>query len=160
MVFDGANSTDPEGATLLLAWRFEGPGEDTGWLPGAAVQIAFAAEGLFNVSLRGDDGSGNVVYRNTTVEIRAPAPPPVRDPLQEAVALAGLAVAVVVAGALSRWWRSRRPVKRSYDDLYGRAYKGRMNEEREYAQLFEKFAGPEGQVPTPDEGASDPAAEP
>jgi hypothetical protein len=129
-------------------------------VPGAAVQIAFPGEGVYDVSLTGDDGSGNIVYRNTTVEIRAPAPLPVRDRLQEAAALAGLAVAVVVAGALSRWWRSRRPVKKSYDDLYGRAYKGRMNEEREYAQLFEKFAGPEGQVPTADDGASDPAVRP
>jgi PKD domain-containing protein len=156
MLFDGANSTDPEGATVLLAWHFQGPGLDTPWIPGAAVLIAFPQAGFYDVSLQAEDGSGNVVFQNSTLQVTELPPPAVENPL-EAEALAALAVAVVAAGVLSRWWRGRRPAKKpAYDDLYGQAYKRRLTEEREYTQLFERFAAPEGETPPPEEPPREP----
>jgi hypothetical protein len=156
LLFDGANSTDPEGATVLLAWRFEGPGLATPWIPGSAVLVAFPQVGLYAVSLQGEDGSGNVVYQNMSVEVSEVPPPPVENPY-EAEALVTLAVAVVAAGVLSRWWRGRRPARKpAYDDLYGQAYKRRLTDEREYTQLFERFAAPEGEAPPVDEPPREP----
>lgn len=153
--FDSSNSTDPENATILFAWRFDGPGVSSDWIPGVGVDIAFPAAGVYGVTLRGDDGSGNVVFANRTIAV-SERPLTIRDTLEEAAALLALAVAVVVSAVLAVWWRSRRPArKRSYDDLYGRAYKERLGEETEYAQLFERYAGrgDEGEPPA----AEDPA---
>lgn len=154
--FSAGNSSDPEAGVLLLAWNISGPGLATGWLPGRAVHLAFPGAGLFSVSLRGDDGSGNIVYRNITMEVLEL---PVRAPsvLEEPLALASLAVGVALSGALALWWRGRRPPrKKAYEDQYGRLYTGKMNEEKEYTQLFEKFAVAKGEAEPPPEGAEPP----
>ena len=143
IAFDGGNSSDPEADAVLLSWNISGPGVATGWLPGRAVRLAFPEVGLYNVSLRGDDGSGNVVYRNITLEVRERPLPP-SGSLEEPLTLASLAAAVALSALLALWWRGRGPVrKEAYEDQYGRLYTGRMNEEKEYAQLFEKFAQPQ-----------------
>jgi len=151
--FDAAGSSDPENATLQFYWRFEGPGLATGWVPGRAVQVAFPTSGRYNVTLRVDDGSGNVAYQNSEVDVSEPKPviPP---PSDEAAALAALAIAVGVSAVLAMWWRSRTPArKKTYEDLYGRAYKQRFVDELEYNQLFENYAEPPGasEKPPPQE---------
>ena len=157
--FDGGNSSDPEAAALLLAWNFSGPGLSTGWLPGRALRLAFPAVGLYNVSLRGDDGSGNIAYRNITLEVRERPLPPTGS-LEEPLALASLAAVVGLTGVLAVWWRRRGPPrKEAYEDQYGRLYTGRMNEEKEYSQLFEKFAdGKGGSEPAAEDGTAPPVS--
>ncbi len=163
VTFDAGASLDPENATLLFAWRFKGPGVDTGWLPGPRVELTFPQAGIYAVELRGDDGAGALTFKNTTLEIRD-RPAPVVNTLEEPAALAGLAGAVGVSALLAVWWRGRATgPKRGYDDQYGSAYKQKAMEEKEYAQLFEKFAiapGGEGVAPPEIEAPeSDPPAE-
>ncbi len=156
--FDGSDSADPENATLLLAWRFEGPGLNTEWLPGSRVALSFPGPGTYLVTLRVDDGSGPPVLKNTTLEIRERPVAPVNT-FEEPLTLLALALAVGLSAILALWWRGRRPArKKSYDDQYGRLYTSRMIEEKEYSQLFEKFAEPAGTGPAPDAPDADPAA--
>jgi PKD repeat protein len=145
VTFNASGSWDPEGASLLHSWRFAGPGLDTAWVTGREVELAFPRAGTYVVFLKGEDGAGNTVYQNMTVEI-VEFVPPVITPPDEGVVIASLAVAVAVSAVLAVLWRSSRPKPiRTYDDLYGRAYKERMWDEREYAELFKKFAdGPPG----------------
>lgn len=149
--FDASGSSDPENATLLYAWRFTGPGVATDWIPGPVVTITFPEAGLYAVELRGDDGSGSPTTKATTLEIQS-RPAPVVDTLEEPLALAGLAGAVAVSALLALWWRSRTPrPKRGYDDQYGALYKqSQAMEEKEYAQLFEKFADGTGEGEPPE----------
>jgi hypothetical protein len=140
VTFSAAGSSDPEGATLTFWWRFAGPGVETGWVSGDQVEVSFPQEGTYTVSLRGEDGAGNVAFRNDSVLIQSPEVPQITPP-DEGMVIASLAVAVAVSAVLAVWWRSRTPKPtRTYDDLYGRAYKERMWDEREYAELFHKFA--------------------
>jgi hypothetical protein len=138
--FDASGSSDPENATLLFWWRVEGPGLTVEWVPGAKVAVAFPTSGTYNLTLRADDGSGNVAFKSLNVDVREPSTPPLPGS-QEGAALAALAIAVIVSAVLALWWRSRVPPrKKMYEDYYGRAYKQSLTDEREYAQLFEKFA--------------------
>ena len=156
LAFDAVGSSDPEGADVIFSWRFTGPSLDTGWVSGERVEIAFPRGGTYAVSLRGEDGAGNTAYRNVTVQIVEVIPPDITPP-DEGVVIASLAVAVAVSAVLAVWWRSRTPAPaRTYDDLYGRAYKGRMWDEREYAELFRKFAD----APATDEPPAEPAPAP
>ncbi len=154
---DAGNSSDPEAGVLLLAWNITGPGLATGWIPGRALHLAFPSAGLYAVSLRGDDGSGNVAYRNITLEVQE-RPVTAPNAIEEPLALASLAAAVVVSALLALWWRRRGPPrKEAYEDQFGRFYKGTMNEEKEYTQLFEKFAdGKGGGEPPAEESAAPP----
>ncbi len=146
--FDASGSSDPEGASLALSWRFAGPGMDTGWVSGREVELTFPHPGTYAVFLRGEDGAGNTAFKNMTVEITEVETPVIQPP-NEAVVMASLAVAVAVSAVLAVWWRSRTPgPSRTYDDLYGRAYKERMWDQREYAELFHKYADA---PPTPGE---------
>lgn len=163
ITFDASGSADPEGADLALAWRFAGPGLDTEWFDGNRVQLAFPHEGTYAVFLRGQDGAGNTAYRNMTVQIVSPDIPVITPP-DEGMVIASLAVAVAVSAVLAVWWRSRTPAPtRTYDDLYGRAYKERMWDEKEYAEIFHKFAEPPAEGEPPGEGQppaeGDPTAE-
>ena len=147
--FDASGSTDPENSTLLYSWRFAGPGLQTEWIPGSKARVAFPESGSYHVTLRVDDGSGNVVFQNSVVEVNEP-PRTIPPPSDEAAALAALAIAVGVSAVLAMWWRSRTPArKKSYEDLYGRAYKQRFVDEEEYNQLFEKYAEPAGTAEPP-----------
>jgi hypothetical protein len=156
--FDGTGTTDEENATLLLGWRFVGPGLSTGWIAGPAVEVTFPHAGLYAVELRASDGVNDPVVRASVVEIRE-RPPPVVDLLEEPIALAALAGAVLAPAVAALWWRGRRPAgKRHYDDQYGRLYKQQAMEEKEYAQLFEKFAVPDGESDVPPLPETDPPA--
>lgn len=158
ITFDGSGSADPEGANVALAWRFAGPGLDTGWVAGDRVQLAFPQAGTYGVFLRGEDGAGNTAFRNMTVQIVSPETHVITPP-DEGVVIASLAVAVAVSAVLAVWWRSRTPAPtRTYDDLYGRAYKERMWDEREYRELFHKFADapPQGEPPAEPEPEGEP----
>jgi len=121
---------------------------------GAVVAIAFPSAGLYNITLRADDGAGNLVAKTITLEVRE-RPVPTPNTMEEPSALAGLAMAVLLSAALALWWRGRRPKRRkTYDDLYGRLYKDRMTEQTEYTELFEKYAAPaEGGGPPVEDGA-------
>ncbi len=156
ITFDASGSSDPENGTLLYAWRFKGPSLATAWIPGRNVSVTFPEAGVYAVELQADDGSGRLAQKNITLEIRNPPIVPVNT-LEEPVALAGLAVAVALSGAIAVWWRGRAPKrKRAYEDQYGRLYSQGPAEDAEYAQLFEKFAEPDGEAPPQVE--SDPAA--
>jgi large repetitive protein len=157
--FDGSGSADPENATVLLAWHFEGPGLNTDWLPGSRVALSFPQPGTYLVTLRADDGAGAPSLKNTTLEIRERPVVPV-NALEEPLTLLALAAAVGLSAVLALWWRARRPArKKSYDDQYGRLYTSRMIEEKEYNQLFEKFAEPLGADAAPHVPEGDPAVE-
>ena len=66
--FDASGSTDPDGDALTFGWDFG----DGGTASGAAPEHAYAATGLFTVTLTVRDARGAVVTRETQVPL-APA---------------------------------------------------------------------------------------
>lgn len=65
--FDASGSTDPNGASLRLAWNYG----DHGTGAGAKAQHTFAAPGTYAVTLTGTDALGAAASVNTTATISA-----------------------------------------------------------------------------------------
>lgn len=133
MTFDASCSTDPDGTDLLFHWDFTDDGEPGPWVPGTVVPHVFESRGVHRVVLRAIDGE-NVHYKEENVTIRAEreySPGPWDNP----GALFLLASLMVIAFGLAMAYRLHRP--RTYDDLYGKAY--RRRDEDEYSQLFRKL---------------------
>jgi hypothetical protein len=112
VTISGANSTDPDGDAMTYYFDF-GDGQSTGWTANSTVEHLYAAPGLYNVSIRAKDSTGQESSAATLqVNITAPedeggtaAPPPSFIPgFGGLLAIAGVAA---VAGA----FRARRDRK-------------------------------------------------
>ncbi len=131
--FDASCSTDPDGTLLLFYWDFTDDGEPGPWVPGVTAFQVFDEKGEHQVVLMAIDG-GNEHFKTENVTIRAEReyePGPWDDP----DALFLLASLLVIAFGLAIAYRLRTP--RTYEDLYGKAY--RKQDEDEYSQLFRKL---------------------
>jgi len=145
MRFDASSSTDPENTTLIFHWDLTDDGEPGPWIPGTAVYHVYERKGVHQVVLRAEDG-GNLHYKYENVTIRAEKeyrPGPWDNP----GALFLLASLLVIAFGLAGAFRLHRP--RSYEDIYGKAY--RQKEDDEYSQLFRKLTEAELRGHPPEE---------
>jgi hypothetical protein len=153
MTFDASGSTDPDGTELMFHWDFTDDGEPGPWVPGTFAEHVFEEEGVHEVALRASD-SGNLYYKYENVTIREEKeyrPGPWDNP----GALFLLASLLVVAFGMAIAYRLRRPG--AYEDLYGKAY--RRKEEDEYSQLFRKLTEEELRGTPPDGGVPPPEGE-
>jgi len=76
VIMDGGNSFDPDGTIVSWDWDFGDGASDSG----ETVSHAYAAEGVYTVSLTVTDDFGNTGSTTTTATITAPALiPPVAD---------------------------------------------------------------------------------
>ena len=131
--FDASCSTDPDGTVLLFYWDFTNDGEPGPWVPGVRAFHTFEVKGVHQIVLMAIDG-GNEHFKYENVSIRDEReyrPGPWDNPS----ALFLLASLLVIAFGLAVAYRLRRP--RTYDDLFGKAY--REKEKDEYSQLFRKL---------------------
>jgi hypothetical protein len=131
--FDASCSTDPDGTVLLFYWDLTDDGKPGPWVPGTRVFHIFDEKGDYEVVLLAIDG-GNPHYKVENVSIRAEreySPGPWDNP----GALFLLASLMVIAFGMAVAYRLHRP--RTYDDLFGKAY--REKESDEYSQLFRKL---------------------
>ena len=131
--FDASCSTDPDGTVLLFYWDLTDDGKPGPWVPGTRVSHMFDEKGVYEVVLLAIDG-GNPHYKAENVSIRAEreySP----GPWDNTSALFLLASLMVIAFGMAVAYRLHRP--RTYDDLFGKAY--REKEADEYSQLFRKL---------------------
>ncbi len=149
MRFDASCSTDPDGTELMFHWDLTDDGEPGPWIPGTVVFHIYEEKGVYQVVLRAIDGD-NLHYKYENVTIRAEKeyrPGPWDNP----GAIFLLASLMVVAFGMAVAYRLHRP--RTYEDIYGKAY--RHHEEDEYSQLFRKLTEAELRGTPPDEEGLD-----
>ncbi len=133
MWFDASCSTDPDGTVLLFHWDFIDDDDPGPWVPGVRASHMFAEKGTYQVVLRAtDDGKVHFMYQNITIRAERDVSP---GPWDNPGALWLLATLMVVAFGMAVAYRIHRP--RSYEDLFGKAY--REQEDDEYSQLFRKL---------------------
>jgi hypothetical protein len=155
--FDASCSTDPDGTVLLFYWDFTDDGEMGPWVPGVRVPNIYQEKGVYQVVLLAIDG-GNPHFMHENVTIRAEQeyrPGPWDNP----GALFLLASLLIIALGLATAYRLRRP--KTYDDLFGKAYK--QKDDEMYSQLFRKLTeeemmGDQGEDEDP-EGSPDKKAD-
>jgi hypothetical protein len=133
LMFDASCSTDPDGGELLFHWDLNDDGEPGPWIPGTVVSRVYEEKGVHQVVLRATDGS-DLYYKYENVTIRAEREY-IPGPWDNPGALFLLASLMVIAFGMAVAYRLHRP--RTYDDIYGKAY--RQREEDEYSQLFRKL---------------------
>ncbi|UCC93144.1 MAG: hypothetical protein JSW25_00245 [Thermoplasmata archaeon] len=143
--FDASCSTDPDGSVLLFHWDFTDDGQPGPWVPGVRAPNVYLEAGVHQVVLRAIDG-GNEHFKVENVTIRKEReyqPGPWDNP----DALFLLASLMVIAFGMAVAYRLRKP--RTYDDLFGKAYEEKDDDE--YSQLFRKLTEEELRGGPPDE---------
>jgi hypothetical protein len=131
--FDASASSDPDGGTLLFHWDFTDNGLPGPWVPGVTAYTVYEDEGTYLVVLRAMDGqNAHFQYVNITIREEQDVTP---GPFDNPTMLFLLGSLLVVAFGIAVAYRLHRPS--TYDDLFGKAY--RRREEDEYSQLFRKL---------------------
>ena len=102
LTFDAGNSSDP-GGVVRYQWDFG----DGLFQEGPTLIHAYEAPGLYTVTLKVTDGHG--ATSETSLLVTVDEEPKVEEPIVSSTALAiiGLVVAIIVAVALTMYWRQR-----------------------------------------------------
>jgi hypothetical protein len=131
--FDASASSDPDGGTLLFHWDFTDDSVPGPWVPGVTAYNVYEAEGTYEVVLRALDGQNeHFQHVNVTIRVEEDVSP---GPFDNPTMLFLLGSLLVIAFGIAIAYRLHRPS--TYDDLFGKAY--RRREEDEYSQLFRKL---------------------
>lgn len=65
--FDGSDTTDPDGDAMVFAWDFGDGGTDEG----AAVEYAYAEDGVYTATLTVTDAAGNVAEQSIVITVQS-----------------------------------------------------------------------------------------